>query len=166
MSLPLGFALLAMALPAATPAAPPVAVSFDADNGSVPPPYRRSTSIEIAADGSGRLVRLLGYDQQDPAQRFEYAFKLSATQQQAFARRLEELGLWTTRWRERERVPVGGPYVHLSFRRGDEKAVLPAYPVQRQEAAVEMLRSEVRALVPEAATTARQAWEQGRGEPE
>lgn len=163
MSLPLGFALLAMALPAATPAAP---LSFDADNGSVPPPYRRSTSIEVAADGSGRLVRLLGYDRQDPAQRFEYAFALTGEQLQAFARRLEELGLWSTRWRERERVPVGGPYVHLSFRRGDQKVVLPAYPVQRQEAAVETLRSEVRALVPEAANAARQAWEQGRGEPE
>jgi hypothetical protein len=33
-----------------------------------------------------------------------------------------------------------------------------------QEAAVEALRSEVRALVPEAANAARQAWEQGRGD--
>ncbi len=73
MSLPLGLALLAMAMP---PALQPVTVSFDADNGSVPPPYRRSTSIEIAADGSGRMMRLLGYDQQDPAQRFEFAFVL------------------------------------------------------------------------------------------
>ena len=166
MSLPLGLALLAMAMPTTAPALQPVTVSFDADNGSVPPPYRRSTSIEIAADGSGRMMRLLGYDQQDPAQRFEFAFVLTAEQQQAFARRLDELGLWTTRWRERERVPVGGPHVHLSFRRGDEKVVLPAYPVARQEAAVDALRSAVRALVPEAANAARQAWEQGRGDPE
>lgn len=164
MSLPLGLALLAMAMPPTAPALQPVAVSFDADNGSVPPPYRRSTSIEIAADGSGRLVRLLGYDLQDPAQRFEYAFILTGDQQQALARRLEELGLWTTRWRERQRVPVGGPHVHLRFSRGDQKIVLPAYPVAHQEAAVEALRSEVRALVPEAANAARQAWEQDRGD--
>ncbi len=47
-----------------------------------------------------------------------------------------------------------------------EPVVLPAYPVARQEAAVDALRSAVRALVPEAANAARQAWEQGRGDPE
>lgn len=165
MSMALGLTLLAMALP---PGAELEAVSVDyqGDNGSLPPPYRRSTDISVDAEGNGKLTRLHGYDLQDSAQRFEHAFVVPPEQRRQFAVRLQQLGLWETRWGERQRVPVGGPLVHVSFRRGAQKVTLPAFPVASQQEAVEALRAEVLALVPEAATAARQAWEQGKSDPE
>jgi hypothetical protein len=159
MSLALGLALLAMALPAVGPV-DAVSVQYHGDNGTLPPPYRRSTEIQIDAAGQGTLLRVRGYDRNDPAQRFEKAFAVSPERYRAFARRLDELGLWTTRWRERERVPVGGPLVSVSFSRGEQEVTLPAFPLASQQDAVDALRAEVLALVPEAATAARQAWEQ------
>lgn len=158
MSIGPGLTLLAMALPAGG-ALDMVSVDYHGDNGSLPPPYRRSTEIRIDSQGNGTLTRLRGYDRQDPAQRFQQAFVVPPARQREFAQRLQQLGLWTTRWRERERVPVGGPLVHLSFRRADQSVTLPAFPVASQQDAVDALRAEVLALVPEDATAARQAWE-------
>jgi|GEM_PF-2340984 len=138
-----------------------VSVEYRGDNGSVPPPYRWSTDIRIDADGSGTLTRLHGYDYGDSSQRFQTAFVVSPEQHHEFAQRLQQLGLWDTRWREREGVPVGGPRVYLSFSRGAQKVTLPAFPITRQQQAVDALRAEVLALVPETATAARQAWERG-----
>lgn len=160
-----GLTLFAMALPASLDQES-VSVDYRGDNGSVPPPYRRSTDVSIDADGSGMLTRLCGYDHSDASQRFEFPFVLSTEQRQQFAQRLQQLGLWETRWRERERVPVGGPRVYLSFHRGAQKVTLPAFPIARQQEAVDALRAEVLALVPEAAIAARQAWEQGKPDPE
>ena len=162
MSFLFGLPLFAMALAlAASLEIETVSVDYQGDNGSVPPPHRRSTDIRIDADGSGTLTRLHGYDHSDSSQRFETAFVVSPEQRQRFAQRLQQLGLWDTRWRERDRVPVGGPRVYLLFSRGGQKVTLPAFPITRQQEAVDALRAEVLALVPETATAARQAWEQG-----
>ncbi len=165
MSFFFGLPLLAMAL-AASLEIEPVSVEYQGDNGSVPPPYRRSTDIRLDADGRGTLTRLHGYDRSDSSQRFDAAFVVSPEQRHQFAQRLQQLGLWDTRWREREGVPVGGPRVYLSFRRGAQKVTLPAFPITRQQEAVDALRAEVLALVPETATAARQAWEQGKPDSE
>jgi hypothetical protein len=161
MSKVLGLTLLAMALPAGA-AVDAVSVQYHGDNGSLPPPHRRSTEIVVDAAGHGMLTRVHGYDRNDPAQRFERSFTVSPRQREIFARRLDELGLWTTRWRERERVPVGGPLVHVGFRRGEQSVSLPAFPLASQQDAVEALRAEVLALVPAAVSAARQAWEQAK----
>ncbi len=165
MSMVFGLTLLAMALPSGK-ALEVVSVQYHSDNGSLPPPYRRSTEIVVDVDGKGTLTRLHGYDGNDPARRFEHSFAVTPEQRQAFVRRVEELGLWTTVWRERDRVPVGGPLVHVRFQRGAQSVSLPAFPLESQRDAVEALRAEVLALVPEAATIARQAWEQGKSDPE
>ncbi len=165
MSIALGLTLMAMALPAGA-AVDAISVQYQGDNGSLPPPYRRSTEIVVDAAGHGTLTRVRGYDRNDPAQRFEQLFTVSPEQREDFARRLDELGLWTTRWRERQRVPVGGPLVQVSFRRGERSVSLPAFPLASQQEAVDALRAEVLAMVPEAAAAARQAWERGQGEPE
>ena len=154
-----GLPLLAMAL-AASLEMETVSVEYRSDNGSVPPPYRWSTEIRLNVDGSGTVTRLHGYDHSDPSQRFKIAFVVSPEQRQQFAQRLQQLGLWDTGWRERDGVPVGGPRVFLAFSRGDQKVTLPAFPITRQQEAVDALRAEVLALVPETATAARQAWEQ------
>jgi len=165
MSFLFGLPLLAMVL-AGSLEIETVSVEYRGDNGSVPPPYRRSTDIRIDADGSGTLTRLHGYDHSDSSQRFETAFVVSPEQRHQFNQRLQQRGLWDTRWHERENVPVGGPRVSLSFSRGAQKVTLPAFPITRQQEAVDALRAEVLALVPETATAAWQAWEQGKPDSE
>ncbi|HWS27946.1 MAG TPA: hypothetical protein VN259_15395 [Xanthomonadales bacterium] len=164
MSMALGWALLAMAVPAG--GLQPVSIQYHGDNGSLPPPYRRSTSISVDAQGRGKLIRRHGYDLTDPAQAFEADFVISVDQREAFARRLDELGAWKVRWKEQPRPPVGGSVVHLRLSSGERVIEVPAFPVASQRELAAQLRDAVTSLVPESVGAARQAWEQGKGEAE
>lgn len=165
MSMALGLTLLAMAVPVGG-ALQPISIQYHGDNGSLPPPYRRSTSISVDGEGRGRLIRRHGYDLTDPAQAFESDFVLSVDQRLAFARRLEELGAWKVRWKEQSRPPVGGPLVHLRLTSGERVIEVPAFPVASQQELASQLREAVTALVPESVGDARKAWEQGKGDAE
>lgn len=164
MSMALGLSLLAMVVPMG--GLQPVSIQYLGDNGSLPPPYRRSTSISIDAEGRGKLIRRHGYDLTDPAQAFESDFVLSVDQREAFARRLDQLGAWKVRWKEQQRPPVGGPVVHLRLRSGAQVIEVPAFPVASQQELAKQLREAVTALVPESVGQARTAWEQGKGDAE
>lgn len=165
MSMALGFSLLAMAIPVGG-VLQPISIEYHGDNGSLPPPYRRSTSISVDARGRGSLVRRHGYDLTDSAQAFEADFVLSVDQRQALARRLDELGAWEVRWKEQSRPPMGGPVVHLRLTSGERVIAVPAFPVASQQALAAELRAAVTALVPESVGEARQRWEQGKGDAE
>lgn len=165
MSMALGLSLLAMAVPVGG-ALQPISVQYHGNNGSLPPPYRRSTSISVDAQGRGSLIRRHGYDLTDPAQAFAADFVLSIDQRQAFARRVDELGAWKVRWKEQSRPPVGGPLVHLRLTSGERVIEVPAFPVASQQALAAELRAAVTALVPESVGAARQQWEQGKGDAE
>ncbi len=165
MSMTIGLTLGAMALPGGA-AGQSISIQFHADNGSLPPPYRRSTQISVDAAGHGQFIRRHGYDLTDPAQRFAADFVLDIDQQQAFARRLDEIGAWQTRWKAQLRPPVGGPLVHLRLVQGERVVELPAFPQARQQARAAAVRAAVLALVPEAIQAQRQLWEQGRSEAE
>lgn len=165
MSMALGLTLLAMAVPVGGELQP-ISIQYHGDNGSLPPPYRRSTSISIDAQGRGSLIRRHGYDLTDPAQAFAADFVLSIDQRQAFARRVDELGAWKVRWKEQSRPPVGGPLVHLRLTSGERVIEVPAFPVASQQALAAELRAAVTALVPESVGAARQQWEQGKGDAE
>ena len=164
MSMALGLTLLAMAVPVG--GLQPISIHYHGDNGSLPPPYRRSTSISIDAEGRGKLIRRHGYDLTDPAKAFESDFVLSVDQREAFARRLDELGAWKVRWKEQPRPPVGGSMVHLRLTSGERVIEVPAFPQASQQALAEQLRDAVTSLVPESVGAARQAWEQGKGDAE
>lgn len=164
MSMVLGWALLAMAVPVG--GWQPLSIQYHGDNGSLPPPYRRSTSISIDAEGRGKLIRRHGYDLTDPAQAFESDFQLNVEQREAFARQLDEVGAWKVRWKEQSRPPVGGSLVHLRLMSGERVIEVPAFPVASQQALAAQLRDAVIALVPESVGTARKRWEQGKGEAE
>lgn len=155
--------VLALSMPAAqAPPLTPVAVQFQGNNGSLPPPYHRATEIHIDADGKGTLVRRHGYDRVDPAQRFEVTFELSPSRQQAFARRMQELGALRALWREQEHPPVGGPVISVRLTQGNNSVEIPAFPVADQRELAEAVRAEVLALVPETAAAARAQWEQSK----
>lgn len=167
MPLPLGLALLALAMPTADALpATAIRVQYVGDNGSLPPPYRRSTEIRIDADGRGTLLRRHGYDLQDASQQFEISFVVDADRRVALAQRLDELRVWDVRWKEMQRAPVGGPLVHLRLARGDREIVVPEFPIASQRELADTLRADVLALVPESAIAARNRWEQDKGDPE
>lgn len=141
----------------------PVAIEFEADNGTVPPPYRRSTRIEVDTSGNGRLTRLCGYDLTDPARRCDIPFQLSADQLREFAQLVDSLAVFDQEWIPGTDAPVGGPLTYLSLLRGETRIRIPPHPRRRQREAAEALRSGVRGLVPAEVVATYRAWEAANG---
>lgn len=139
-------------------------LEFSVDNGSVPPPYRRETTIQIDRDGQGRYTRLHGYDRQQPGQHFEAEFVLDSATRREFVAQVRRLGVFDRPWREQSRPPVGGSSVSLSLRVAEQSLRLPAHPLPEQRVWVDPLRTLVQALVPADVLAARAAWEAARGD--
>jgi len=165
MTFAFGLAVLSMSMPIAqAPFA--LRIEYLSNNGSVPPPYHRATEIRIDADGQGTLLRRHGYDRQDASSRIEIAFAVDVKQLRDFASRLQDLGVYTRRWKEQARPPVGGSVVHVTLNLNGRDTVIPAFPINSQRELAENVRQQVFALLPEAAITARTQWEQAKGAPE
>jgi len=141
----------------------PLAIRYLSNNGSLPPPHRRSTQITITAAGEGCYSRLQGYDQDDPAQRFATNFTLDEAALQGFARRVRQLGVMDLRWREQSRPPVGGPVVLVRLSQSGRTVDVPAFPDTSQQDLAAALRSAVLELLPETVLLARRDWERGLG---
>jgi hypothetical protein len=165
-TLVLGWLSMAAVLPTADVGAnEPIAVSLQSDNGSVPPPYRRSTSIVIDATGHGVYESLSGYDREAPGQRYRAEFTLDAEARAAFAAEVERLGVFGRNWRERDKVPVGGPLRSASLSRGEQRVRIPPFPVDDDAEAAREVLAAIRALVPEEVLEGRHRFDAGR-EPE
>ncbi len=141
----------------------PVSIEYEADNGTVPPPYRRSTRIEVDTDGNARLTRLCGYDLTDPRRRLELAFQVAAQPLDEFNQLVDALGVFDQQWIPGTDATVGGPLTYLSLQRGDIRVRIPPHPCSRQGDAAEALRNAVRALVPGEAVASYRAWEAANG---
>lgn len=160
MMLLAGLTLMALALPLDSVARPlPIAVRYLGNNGSLPPPYRRSTEIIIDATGQGLLRRRHGYDLTDQAQLFEQVFSLTPAEMESFGRRVAELGAMDHAWREQLRPPVGGSVVVLRLTQGDQVVEIPAFPITSQQPLAAEVRAAVMALVPASVREARERWE-------
>jgi hypothetical protein len=142
----------------------PVAIAFAANNGSLPPPYRRSTEISVDADGRGVYTRRLGYDRTDPTQAHTREFQLSPEIRDAFANWVSESGVLDRKWRETPRPTVGGSQATLTLECAGRCARIPAQPIAAQRALAVEAIARVRALVPESIESERKAWEAQRGE--
>lgn len=138
-----------------------MAIRYLGNNGSLPPPHRRSTEIVIDASGRGMLRRVRGYDSGEPGQRFEMAFQLDLEPLECFARSMLELGVIGLHWRQMARPPVGGPVVSVQLTMGKKCVEVPPFPVARQQALAAQLRSAVLELVPESIWAACSQWQQG-----
>ncbi len=142
--------MLAMTVGAASPdSTTRFSIVVSGNNGSLPPPHRRSTEIRINADGKAQFEKRLGYDLQDSKQRFEYAFQISADQRSALAALISELRVFETPWREVERPTVGGSSVVVSCSDGKRELRIPSQLLPEQRAARDRLVAAVQSLVPE-----------------
>lgn len=141
-------------------------IVVSSNNGSLPPPHRRSTQISIDPDGNARFEKRLGYDLQDTKQRFEYAFQVSADQRSALSALISELRVFETPWREVERPTVGGSSVVVSCSDGKRELRIPSQLLSEQRAARDRLVAAVQSLVPEDAHLSLARWSAARNDQE
>ena len=111
---------------------PPVTISYSSDNGSVPPPHRRSLSAALDADGALRVERTRGYGDADREIEVSTAAPDVVA---ALVEDLRRLGLFTTAWSEPDRRVVGGSARRVEVRVGDDHAVIPSAVVAEQREA-------------------------------
>lgn len=137
-------------------------LEFSADNGTVPPPYRRETELSIDDAGHACYLRLHGYDRSDSSQCFRAEFDLDSSTRRAFLTNLKQLAVFAVAWREPARPPVGGSQVYLKLEHAGQILRLPAHPVAEQRELVDQLRELVMGLVPQSVLDARRDWEAGR----
>lgn len=126
-----------------------ISLSLSRDNGSLPPPHRRSSEIRIEPDGSAAYESLLGYDRSDSRNRLLSNFVLDAAQRAQLIDLCARLAVFSTEWREVERPNVGGPSVVLMLSDGNRTARIPSQPIESQRAARDELVTSIQALVPE-----------------
>ena len=103
---------------------PPAAtLDYYTDNGSLPPPHRRSVRATLGADGRLVVTRKRGYNGDgDSKERF-----LSPEVIAAVMRDLRALGLFSREWAEPARTTVGGGLHRLRVTVGDEHAEIPSF---------------------------------------
>lgn len=123
---------------------------YQSHNGSVPPPYRQSSSLTIHADGSAEWVWVRGYDEQAPGARKATAFTLSRDQLDTLMRDLDALQACTTRWQAQDPPPIGGGSETLSIQRNGDRCRIPAYPIADQQARAAQIFRRVSAVQPPA----------------
>ena len=130
--------------PAAAMPPPAVTLDYYADNGSLPPPHRRSTHATLAADGRLVVTRTSGYDGDGDASEHAVAHDDAA----ALVRDLRALGLFSTAWAEPERRTVGGGLRRLRVTAGEEHAEIPALVHADQRDAKRAILARVLAALP------------------
>ncbi len=155
--------MLTMAVGASSPdSITRFSIVVSSNNGSLPPPHRRSTEIRIDADGGARFEKRLGYDLQDAKQRFEHTFLLSAEQRSALSALINELRIFETPWREVERPTVGGSSVVVSCSDGKRELRIPSQLLPEQRVVRDQLVAAVQSLVPEDAHRFLAEWSAAR----
>ncbi|MBK8285070.1 MAG: hypothetical protein IPK97_09385 [Ahniella sp.] len=76
------------------------------NNGTLPPPYRRSGSVIIHADGRGERHSVRGYDSSGD-NTVIVPFQLTPGQIDQLSRELVRLKAFDTQWKEMDQHPVG-----------------------------------------------------------
>lgn len=143
---------------------PPLSVALHADNGSLPPPHRRSTEVHIDATGQARYTYLVGYDREDPQRRYEETFLVPPVAHAELDALLDREAVFDTTWQETPRRPVGGPMTLLSFARDDRQVRIPPFPIEPQQEAARSLAAAVLTLLPAEILERRRRWEAGHDE--
>ena len=133
-------------------------ITLTSDNGSVPPPHRRSTELSIESDGRARMEARRGYDLTDADQRHAIEFQLTADQQRRLSLQCDISGVFSTTWQEVERPNIGGSSMLLSIRDGQRSVRIPGQLIEPQRYALDQLVAMIRALVPESALQTLAQW--------
>lgn len=131
-------------------AADGLTIRFQSNNGSVPPPYRQSSTLTIHADGKAEWVWVRGYDEQADGARRAVAFSLSRADLDALVRDLDALQACTTRWQEQDPPPIGGASETLSIQRNGDRCRVPAFPVADQYERAQQIFRRISTVQPSA----------------
>lgn len=119
------------------------------NNGTLPPPHRRSGSLELLANGEGRQVLVKGY-QADDANSVAQVFTVDASSLKALTEQLVALKAFSTRWQELSPHPVGGSMRWLQIETTTGTIEVPPFPVGKQRERAEQIFAAVKAIVPKA----------------
>jgi hypothetical protein len=136
--------------PAAGPPPPDFQLRYDWREGSLPPPYHYEYTITLAADGSGTMTMLPGYPGPG-VPTFEERFTLAPEALDRLHDALIAEGLLREGWREQRDPPVGGASWTLEVTHAGRTVVIPAFPVEAQQARAAAIAAAVEAIVPQAA---------------
>jgi hypothetical protein len=124
------------------------AVTYEWQEGSLPPPYHYEYTIKIKPDGQGEIVMLPDYDT-DATPYWIENFTVTPAALDQLYRLLIDQGLFTQRWQALSDPPVGGGYDFLRVTAHDRQIDIPPFVIPAQAAAAEAIGAAVRALVPQ-----------------
>jgi len=117
----------------------PLSLRLTWNNGSLPPPYRKSGVVTLKADGSGTNERFKSYDREVVS---SHEFHLTPPEAEALALALEDLGLWRIGWAKPEKPVVGGSTSTVSAMWGERATKIPFIVCAEQaEAKREIIRT-------------------------
>jgi len=126
----------------------PVAIRLTSNNGSLPPPHRRSTTLVVRADGRATLEKLRGY-KREPKALTAVNFEVDSAAHQQLSQQIAKLGLLSRDIPSTDRHPVGGRTTQLRFSGTDGEVHFPSFPADPADVELrDELASAVRALIP------------------
>ncbi len=106
-------------------------VSAHWNNGTLPPPYRRSGSVTIHSDGRGERASVRGYVA-DAENTVTASFQLTPEQLKHLSSELVRLKAFETRWKELDQHPVGGRMRWVTIQQENGGVSVPPFPVAAQ----------------------------------
>jgi hypothetical protein len=112
-----------------------ISITVGWNNGTVAPPYRKSGSMMIKADGSILLTQLEGYDPKEPNKTKLVHYQAEPKALADLLTRLESLGAFNTNWQAAKDPPVGGSQRFTSIELKDRIIAIPATLKLRERAA-------------------------------
>ncbi|MCO6384967.1 hypothetical protein [Oceanicola sp. 502str15] len=132
---------------ATTPPAPPLAY-YGQDNGSLPPPHRRSFSADIRTDGTATIRRCRGYGEDACV---EEVITLPDGAMKAIIAAVRDSGLAATPARKNDRPPIGGKGDWGRVWLNGEELALPRSPDPADAARVRAVLDTIKGAIPEQA---------------
>jgi len=112
---------------------PWITISAHWNNGSLPPPHRRSGSLVLHNNGNHERTELRGYAK-DGGSTTTTRGRISFPELVALTNALDAAGIHEIPWQEAKEHPVGGSMRWLSVTTEGGNIDIPAFPIDSQKA--------------------------------
>lgn len=141
-------ALAACSTPGATNTRPDdFNVTYEWQEGSLPPPFHYEYRITVQPTGQGEVVMVPDYPSEHVPTWTE-TFNVQPVALDNLYQVMVDNGLFTQNWRAQENPPVGGSSQSMVVTAHGQQITIPVYVVAELETAVTEMYSAVTALVP------------------
>ena len=117
------------------------------NNGTLPPPHRRSGSVIIHSDGHGERHSVRGYDT-SAENTVVVPFQLTQEQVDHLSRELVRLNAFDTQWKELDQHPVGGRMRWVTIEHAGGRVSVPPFPIARQAELANKIHEAITAAAP------------------